>query len=333
MLLPEKLAKGDTIGIFSPSNSATFWAKNRFERAKNYLCNKGFRIAEGNLTGKHDFYRSGSIQDRASELNELIRNPEVKCIMSVIGGLNSNSVLPYIDYKSLRKNPKIIIGYSDVTALLLGIYSKTNLVTFYEPAAVASFGEMGYFVNKTFNYFSDILINPSLPHKTKKPYYWTDEFVDWETQRREKIRNKNKLLTINSGTAQGRLIAGNLNTILGIYGSPYMPEIKKGDILMIEDSLKNASVIERSFAHLKINGVFDKIGGLVLGKHEKFDDCKSGRKPYEILMEVIGDKNIPILAEFDCCHTHPMLTLPIGVQVELNATKQQLTILERWWRD
>jgi muramoyltetrapeptide carboxypeptidase LdcA involved in peptidoglycan recycling len=333
MLLPQKLSKGDTIGIFSPSSSATFWARNRFSRAKNYLNNKGFKIAEGRLTGKNDFYRSGNIQERAAELNELIRNPEVKCIMSVIGGLNSNSILPYIDYKALQKNPKIIIGYSDVTALLLGIYAKTNLVTFYGPAAVASFGEIGYFVNKTFDYFSDILINPSTPYTTKTPSYWTDELIDWESQQNEKTRNKNKLITINPGVAQGRLIAGNLNTILGIYGSPYMPEIKQGDILMIEDSLKNAAIIEKSFSHLKINGVFDKISGLILGKHERFDDCTSGKKTYEILLEVIGNTSIPILADFDCCHTHPMLTLPIGVQVELNTTKQHLTILEKWWKD
>ena len=112
-----------------------------------------------------------------------------------------------------------------------------------------------------------------------------------------------------------------------------MPEIKNGDILLIEDSLKNASVVERSFAHLKLNGVFDKIGGLVLGKHEKFDDCKSGKKPYDIMMEIIGNTSIPILAEYDCCHTHPMITMPIGIQAELNATRQQISLVEKWWKD
>ena len=112
-----------------------------------------------------------------------------------------------------------------------------------------------------------------------------------------------------------------------------MPEIKNGDILLIEDSLKNASIVERSFAHLKLNGVFDKIGGLVLGKHEKFDDSKSGKKPYDIMMEIIGNTSIPILAEYDCCHTHPMITMPIGIQAELNATRQQISLVEKWWKD
>lgn len=333
MLLPEKLKTGDTIGIFSPASPATYTATNRFNRAKDYLRSKDFKIIEGNLTGKQDFYRSGSILERANELNELIRNPEVKCIMSVIGGLNSNSILPYIDYEALAQHPKIIIGYSDVTALLLGIYNKINLVTFYGPALIASFGEIGYFVDETFRYFSETLLQPNNPYSPNNPTFWTDEFIDWETQQTEKQKYKNDLVTINSGSATGRLIVGNLNTILGIYGSGFMPEIKNGDILLIEDSLKNASIVERSFAHLKLNGVFDKIGGLVLGKHEKFDDCKSGKKPYDIMMEIIGNTSIPILAEYDCCHTHPMITMPIGIQAELNATRQQISLVEKWWKD
>jgi muramoyltetrapeptide carboxypeptidase len=129
---------------------------------------------------------------------------------------------------------------------------------------------------------------------------------------------------LNKGIVAGRLIVGNLNTMSGIWGSEYMPEIQNGDILVIEDSLKNASQIERSFSHLKICGVFDKIGGLVLGKHEQFKDEGTNRKPYEILMEVIGEPNFPILAEYDCSHTHPMITLPIGVIAELNAEDQSI---------
>lgn len=96
----QKLKKGDTIGIFSPSTPITCFCPKRFLRAKEYLKSKGFNIVEGNLTGKSDFYRSGSIKERAEELNELIRNPEVRCIMSTIGGMNSNSLLPYIDWEA-----------------------------------------------------------------------------------------------------------------------------------------------------------------------------------------------------------------------------------------
>lgn len=114
----------------------------------------------------------------------------------------------------------------------------------------------------------------------------------------------------------------------GIFGTEYMPEIKEGDILLLEDSLKDAMTIERSFSLMKLAGVFERVGGIILGKHELFDDNGTGRKPYEILLEVLGEMRCPILADFDCCHTHPMLTMPIGCQVRLDADASSVTLLE-----
>lgn len=328
-MIPPKLQSGDTIAVFSPSSPATATASSRYQRGKKYLEEKGFRFLEGSLTGKRDFYRSGTIQERAEEFNELVRDPEVKCIMAAIGGMNSNSLLPYLDYENLKKNPKIIIGYSDVTAILLAIYAQTGLTTYYGPAVVASFGEFPPFVDETYKYFADIVMEKlSLPHLMPTPKQWTDEFIDWNSQNRGKKGNDNKLVTIHGGTAAGTLIGGNLNTMEGIWGTKYFPEIKEDTILMIEDSLKDAATIERSFSLLKCSGVFERIGGLILGKHERFDDLGTGRKPYDILLEVMGAVEFPVLAEFDCSHTHPMLTLPIGAKIKLDADAQKVTILE-----
>jgi len=326
-LVAPSLKKGDTIGFFSPSTPATSFALKRFERAKTFLISKGFKLRAGSLTGASDHYRSGSIKERVEELNALIRDPKVRCIMATMGGMVSNSMLPYIDYVALKKDPKIIIGYSDVTAILFGIYTQTGLITYYGPALVSSFGEIGYFLNQTYQYFSDVIESPSLPYKIQNPEYWTEDYIDWQQQTVEKNKTKNSLVTLKKGQATGRLIAGNLNTFDGIYGSKYMPDITLGDILLIEDSFMDAATVERSFSHLKICGVFDRIGGLIIGKHEKFDDKGTGRKHYQILMEVISEPKCPILAEYDCSHTHPMITLPIGSTVYLDATKQQLTIL------
>lgn len=331
MILASKLKKGDTIAFFSPSAPITATAPNRFNRAKQFLQDKGFHLLAGNLTGKQDFYRSGSIQQRANELNTLIRNPEVKCIMSTIGGMNSNSLLPYIDYAQLEQTPKIIIGYSDMTAILLGIYAKTGLITYYGPALVASFGELSPYQDMTYDYFNDILVKSSkAPFALPTPPFWTDEFISWEEQSQSKAQYKNSLIKVNPGVAKGRLIGGNLNTMEGIWGSPYMPEVRDGDILFIEDSQTEIYTIERSFSLLKVNGVFDKVAGIILGKHELFKDLGTERKPYEVLLEVIGKPKCPILADFDCSHTHPMLTLPIGCQVELNASDQKVTLLSDW---
>lgn len=331
MLLPPRLQKGDVIGFFSPSNPATHTAPTRFERAKTFLQTKGFKLIAGKLTSKSDNYRSGSIAQRADELNELIYHPQVKCIISTIGGNNSNSILPYIDYEAIRKQPKIFIGYSDVTAILHAIYAQTGLITFYGPALVASFGELPPFVDITYSYFADTLLhNRHLPYLLPTPPITTQETIPWETQTRSKIPETNKLHTIIGGQAVGRLIAGNLNTMWGFANSPYSIAIQKGDILLIEDSLKDIATVERLFSMLLLNGTLDKIGGIVLGKHEKFDAQNTQRQPSDVLLEVLKDRKIPILANFDCSHTHPMLTVPIGIKAQLNATNQTLTLLQNW---
>lgn len=142
-----------TIGVFSPSSPISATTPIRYERGVQYLQSRGYKVVCGSLYGKKDFYRSGSIQERAQEFNALLHDPNVDILMAAIGGNNTNSLLPYIDYEYLKTHPKIIIGYSDVTALLLAIYAKTGLVTFYGPTAAASFGEFPPFVDWTFQSF------------------------------------------------------------------------------------------------------------------------------------------------------------------------------------
>ena len=218
--------------------------------------------------------------------------------MSVIGGSNSNSLLPYLDYEALKRDPKIIIGYSDVTALLLGIHARTGLVTFYGPALVASFGELSPLVDETLAGFNQICQagGAAVPHTVPTPTQWTDERLDWEQQTRAKQCLPNRLISVGSGRVRCRLIGGNLNTLAGIWGSPYMPPIARGDILLLEDSQG------------------------------------SGRRPLDILLEVVGEPTFPILAEFDCAHTHPMLTVPLGIEAELDLDRQTLTLCEPWLR-
>lgn len=318
-----------SIGVFSSSSPISATVPVRYERGKEYLEAKGFQVFNGSLFGKCDYYRSGSIRERADEFNQLLYNDDVQILMAAIGGNNSNSLLPYIDYEYLKKHPKIIIGYSDTTALLLGIYAKTGLITFYGPALASSFGEFPPFVDRTFDYFKSMVCDGvPVPYEYKMPPVWTDEFINWSQQDRGKEEHANRWVCVIPGTCEGRLIGGNLNTMEGFFGTEYMPEIKEGDILFIEDSLKDACTIERTFSLLKLAGVFEKVGGIILGKHEKFDDNGTGRKPYEILLEVLGDCQIPFLADFDCCHTHPMFTMPIGCRVELNASEKKVTLLE-----
>ncbi|PSU36409.1 S66 family peptidase [Photobacterium lutimaris] len=338
-ILAPALKQGDTIGFFSPSSPATCFAPKRFERAKAYLQQKGFNLKAGKLTGQSDYYRSGSIQQRADELNVLIRDPQVRCIISTIGGNNSNALLPYIDYAALKKDPKIIIGYSDVTALLLGIYAQTGLVTFYGPALVASFGEYPPLVDETFASFETLLCETAYesrrqkqnpPYRYQMPEQWTDVKIDWENQCEAKLTQANDWQFIGNGVIKGRVIGGNLNTMAGIWGSPYMPEIQQGDILLLEDCLKGIETVERSFSHLKLCGVFDKVSAIILGKHELFDDKRTGRQPLDVLMEVLNGQPVPILNGFDSCHTHPMLVTPLGVEGTIDFDQQTICITSPW---
>ncbi|MGF1869448.1 S66 family peptidase [Photobacterium indicum] len=330
MLVPKALKVGDKIGYFSPSSPATVFAPKRFERAKSYLESKGFELVAGDLTGKADSYRSGSIQERAEELNTLIRDPSIRCIISTIGGNNSNALLPYIDYESLKRDPKIIIGYSDVTALLLGIYAQTGLVTFYGPALVASFGELSPLVDESFQSFSDLLCDPLMHHQYTMPSSWTDVKVEWENQTSSKPVYKNEWQFLGSGKVTGRIIGGNLNTMGGVWGSPYMPEIVDGDLLLIEDSLLGIETVERSFSHLKVCGVFDRVSAVILGKHELFDDKGTNRTPLDVLLEVLNGQNIQIFCGFDSCHTHPMLVTPIGVKATIDFDTESFSLNGPW---
>lgn len=327
----EGLKKGDAIGIYSPSSPATVTAQLRFERAKQFLEEKGFRIIEGKLTGKIDHYRSGTPKERAAELNHLLRDPNIKMIMSTIGGTNSNSMLPYIDYAAFKSNPKIVVGYSDATAILLALYAKTGIPTYYGPALVPSFGEFEPLVHDTYRYFETYFMKkPFLPYEVPMPAYWSDELVNWLEKTTEKKLYQNEWLTKNEGVVEGRLIGGNVNAMYGFIGSSYFPEIKQGDILLVEDCMKDASTVEKNFAMLKVHGVFDKVAGIILEKHEQYNDLGTGRQPLDILLEQLDGQAIPILAEFDTCHTHPMHPLAIGKKVRLDTIAKKVYGVEDW---
>ncbi|MDX7989966.1 hypothetical protein FE394_00250 [Xenorhabdus sp. Reich] len=185
-------------------------------------------------------------------------------------------------------------------------------------------------VDETFAGFSRIVSNPSSPLIYEQPKYWTDEYIEWEDQISPKNTFPNKWIFDGKGKYHGRLIGGNLNTLYGIWGSEYMPEIKQGDILLIEDCHQGIESVERAFAHLLLCGVFDKVSAIILGKHEQFNDRGTGRTSLDVLKEILNGKEVPILAEFDCCHTHPMFTMPIGVDIVIDFDAESIFLPEPW---
>ena len=325
------LKPGDTIGIYSPSKPASVTAKARYERGKARLEKLGFTIKEGILTGNADFYRSGTSKERAEELNQLIRDAEVKMILPAIGGTNSNSMLPFLDYAALKNNPKILMGISDVTAILLAMYAKTEIPVFHGPSVASTFGEFPPFVHYTEHYFKQLFMQRvNLPYKMPIPPIWTDDRVNWLEKNTNKTQHKNGWITAQNGCAEGRLIGGNINTMCGFIGTPYFPTIKMGDVLLLEDTTKTIEVVEKNFAMLKLHGFLDRASAIILGKHEQYDDLGTGRQPYDVLMEQLDGRQIPILADVDCGHTHPLHVMPLGLRVKVDATKKEIHFIEHW---
>lgn len=329
-----KLEKGSTIGIISPSNPITYEAPYAAKMAEAFLNENGYNIKHGKQFGKTDsYYRSGTIEERAQELNDFIHDDGVDCIMAAIGGYVSNSILPYIDYDYLKEHPKIIVGHSDITSILLAIYEKCNFPTFYGPNLVTSFAHNGYYQKFALNAF-ERAVNHKEPYIIENPNYFTDEVTDWYVDNNTLEENllaekmiPNKMKTIVPGKTCGRLIGGNTDRFSLLYGSPFCPQIKEGDILFLESINETADFFECAVSRLFSFGIFDKISGLILGKPKGYNDLASNKNEIDIFAEIVKNPQYPILADFDCGHTLPINTLPIGSKIILDSTKQQITLL------
>lgn len=308
-----------TIGLFSPSTPITALSPQRFKRARALLAQHGYRLVTGALTGQSDGYRSGSIQARAAELNALVHDDTVDVIMAAIGGMNSNALLPYLDYAYMQQHPKTIVGFSDVTAILLAIHTQAPAYqVLYGPTLVASLGEFPPLVAQTWRYFEQTLNGAT---QFAAPKQWSDDRLNWESFEQEKTLHANRWGWVEAPTLHGRVIGGNLNTMEGFLQSKYFPRLTHSDLLFIEDAEQDIATVERSFAMLKLAGVFDQVSGIVLGKHALFDDGGTGRRPVDVLIEVLAGQALPIIYDYDSCHTVPMMTTPIGAVAEFDALK------------
>lgn len=321
------LKRGDKIGLFSSSFPGSQRYPKRFKRACTLL-NSEFKVIPGYLSNNNKIvneYISGSRLQRAEEINLLIE--ECECLISTIGGYNSNSILELINYKKIESNRPIIIGYSDTCAVALAVYAVVGVPTFISQAAIPNFGEFPPFVLENYNLFMNSLVNiPREEVSIQAPSQWTDEWINWEDFERKKNFKKNNWSFINGGRARGKLIGGNLDTLCMLIGTKYMPKIDFDTILLIEESSIDISQIDRNLYTLKLHGVFNKIKGLIVSKFENVDYLNSKRNELTIIKEVLEDRRIPILANFDCGHTHPSMLLPIGGDVTIDCNEKEFLI-------
>lgn len=325
-IIPNKLKKGDEIRIIAPSRSLKVLKQEVVEIAKKRLENLGFIVTFGKNTMKYESenFKCGSIEDRVSDLHDAFTDSNVKAIITVIGGHNVNQILDYIDYELIKNNPKIICGFSDITALLNAINAKTGLVTFLGPQFF-SFG-MKYGFEYTMDYFEKILIESdeiTLNSSTK----WSND--SWMKNQEERtFINNEGMKIINSGVASGKIIGGNLCTLNLLQGTEFMPDLDNS-ILFIEDDGETGKYFNKEFDRnlqsLLHCAKGKKINGLVIGRAERVSemDFDKWKEIFETKKEL---RNIPIIIDADFGHTTPIFTFPIGGDANIYANDKEIII-------
>jgi muramoyltetrapeptide carboxypeptidase LdcA involved in peptidoglycan recycling len=338
---PPALLPGDTIGICTPSFPAHVAFRAKYLHGVSELDRLGFRVIEGDLTARATAQgaRSGTPRERADEINALWANPEVRAIITTIGGANSSSLVPFLDFAAVRANPKIFCGYSDITSLHLAFMRHAGLSTFYGPAVMPSFGEWPEMLPEAAESFLDATMRHlSGPRELVAPSRWSRHMRDartdaWRIEPR-KWEPHAGWRTVTRGVAEGPALVVNLNTLRSNAGTREMPDFH-GAILFIEEMSTSPTQAERAFRHLAALGVFGQIAGLVWGRIEHFADEGCPVSIEDLLLEAIRcelgrDPEFPIATDFDCCHTSPMLTIAQGVRVRLDARGEaaRVTLLE-----
>jgi len=311
---PNELRKGSVIGIFTPSTPANVIFREKYLHGISQLSKLGFKVIEGYLTKQcaFDNYRTGSAKERAKEFMLLVEDPNVDALIATVGGYNTSSILPYLDYDKIRFSQKSIIGYSDITSLHMAILKKAKLATFYGPNVFSTFGEWPEPLDYTLDLFIKTLCSRKEDRELQPPSKTSNTFRDastndWKELPREYQENIG-WIPVKKGISVGHCIIANLETLLALSGTEYFPNLKD-KILFVEDMNTTLALQERSMIQLKLMGGLASLKGLIISKPESIDLDYHLEKWKKLILEIMEDIEIPIIMNFDCGHTHPMITL------------------------
>jgi muramoyltetrapeptide carboxypeptidase len=282
------------------------------ERTLKYF---GLRARFGRNVRRRTGYLGGSAEERVADLHELFADKEVRGIFCIRGGYGSAQLLDKLDYGLIRRNPKVFLGYSDITALHLAIHRETGLVTFHGPVVVSSFTE---YTQKHFR--SALFQTEPIGRVTNPP----------DTN---PLRPAHILRAVRPGRARGRLVGGNLSLISALMGTPWEIDTR-GRILFLEDVGEQPYAVDRMLTQLRLAGKLDAAAGIVFGE---CSDCRprdfqpsfeSTFSLGEVVDSILGGLKIPVLYGLTIGHTDDQLTLPLGVEATLDAGSGELVIEE-----
>ena len=309
-VLPNRLKKGDLIGLATPGG---YISKEELHQAVETLKGLGFRTYYNDSVLSKYGYFGGRDPERAAELMHMFSNPDVDAILCVRGGYGAIRILDLLDYDLIQQNPKILIGYSDITALLISIYERTGLVTFHGPVGVSTFNEF------TVKSFEKVLMYPK--NKYKYPY---------EREPKTEDNPEYDIYTITGGIAEGKLIGGNLSVIDSMIGSAYEPDFED-KIVYLEEIGEKTYRIDKMLFHLLYATNLKKAAGIVIGIFSESNENK--KEPGLTLKQAIGDLlmplKIPASYGLPFGHINNKITIPSGIRAKLNASKNSLRLLEK----
>jgi muramoyltetrapeptide carboxypeptidase len=309
----KRLSPGDTIALVSPA-SATFNSVD-LQIARESLEALGFKVRQGEHMMERFGYLAGSDKARADDINKAFADRSVAAVHAIRGGWGSARLLPYLDFDAIRRNPKVLIGYSDITALLLSIHAKTGLITFHGPIG------LGRWDAWSLDYYRRVLMSGEAVTYSNKQGLSAD--------RNSLVQVEFRTLTHVPGKARGRLLGGNLTVLTAILGSPYLPDWDDA-ILFCEDVGEDLYRIDRMFTQLKLAGVLSKLKGFVFGG---CSECGPGEgyaslTLEEIIRDHIKPLGVPAWQGAMIGHAQPQWTLPVGAEVEIDASAGTITLLD-----
>jgi muramoyltetrapeptide carboxypeptidase len=308
---PTALRPGDTIAFVAPAGPA---ALPPIRAYADRLEKDGYRvIIPPGIEHRKSGYLAGTDEQRADELNRMIRDPRVRAIFPVGGGYGLTRILDRIDYAALRNDPKIITGYSDLTALHLAVARQARLITFHSPMPMHNLwrGDKPEF---------------SFAAESFRRAVFADRYKKGESGYNIVVPGDARPVKLVGGTARGRLLGGNLTLICATLGTPYALQ-SKGAILLIEDTNEAPYRVDRMLSQLRLAGVLDSVAGLVVGSFSPADH-PDAKELDRVLREGLGTLKVPVLTKFPVGHTPLNATLPHGGVVEIDADRGSLRVLE-----
>jgi len=293
IIIPEPLREGDKVGIAAPAGPFEI---EKFERGLAVIGEMGFVPVIDDDVYKRDRHMAGPDKHRAKHLNSLFARNEIKAIICARGGFGCLRVLPYLDYDLIRENPKILIGFSDVTALLTILFQRCGLAGIHGPVVTS----LGFADDESKVRYKQVLCG--------------DGSADIEPL---------TPVVIKPGKASGVLTGGNLATLCHLVGTEFAPDYSN-KIVLLEDVNEAPYRIDRMLTQMRMAGCFDNAAGIVLGS---FKDCGEEEEIVKVFEDVFGDFEVPILGGFEIGHGARNLAIPVGVNVELNADEGVLKFL------